>query len=63
MGRGYDSKEKAVKEDYLLNKMHHHLVTTLGPGEALNEISLVQLNGMAKIAGGVSNGQQLNLFR
>jgi cytochrome P450 len=62
ISRGFDSKDKAEQEDCLLNTMHHFIISMLGPGAVLDELSFVQLNEMAKIAGQFSDGPQLNLF-
>jgi hypothetical protein len=62
ISRGYDSQDKAEQEDSLLNTMHHFQISILGPGEVLDEMSFVQLNAMADIAGRVSDRQQINLY-
>lgn len=59
---GVHSEDKNEREDCIINIMHDYEHTSLGPGEILDEISIVQLNAMAETVGQVSGDRQVDLF-
>ncbi|TID22790.1 cytochrome P450 [Venturia nashicola] len=58
----FTSKDKIKKDGCFLNTMHHHFVTSLGPGGKLDDIALVQLNAVAKSVGNLATDQTVDLF-
>ncbi|TLD35620.1 cytochrome P450 [Venturia nashicola] len=58
----FTSKDKIKKDGCFLNTMHHHFVTSLGPGGKLDDIALVQLNAVAKSVGNLATDQTVDMF-
>lgn len=59
---GFAFKDNVERDGCLLNTMHHHMLTSPGPGELIDEILLAQLTETAKGVREVANEGLVDLF-
>ncbi|QDS68903.1 hypothetical protein FKW77_007965 [Venturia effusa] len=60
--KGFASKDKAERDECLLNVMHDYLLSSLSPSEALDELGIVQLNEMVHMVGQIDDSSPVDMF-